>query len=54
MKAEEAVGHRLGIRGVPYFVVNGVYVLSGAQPPEQFVAALRESAAGSAVGKVGG
>ncbi|MGE0468739.1 MAG: putative thiol oxidoreductase, DsbA family, FrnE subfamily [Candidatus Nitrospira kreftii] len=54
VKAEEAVGHRLGIRGVPYFVVNGVYVLSGAQPPEQFVAALRESAAGSAVGKVGG
>ncbi|MBH0195652.1 MAG: DsbA family oxidoreductase [Nitrospira sp.] len=53
VKAEEAAGHRLGIRGVPYFVVNGVYVLSGAQPSEQFVAALRESAAGSVVGKAG-
>ena len=54
VKAEEAAGHRLGIRGVPYFVINGAYALSGAQPPEQFVAALRESAAGSAVGKAGG
>ncbi|MDH5195036.1 MAG: DsbA family oxidoreductase [Nitrospira sp.] len=54
VKAEEAAGHRSGIRGVPYFIVNGAYALSGAQPPEQFVAALRESAAGSAVGKVGG
>ena len=54
VKAEEAAGHRVGIRGVPYFVVNGAYVLSGAQPPEQFVTAFRESAAGSAVGKAGG
>ena len=26
VKAEEAVGRRLGIRGVPYFVLNGAYV----------------------------
>lgn len=53
VKAEEATGHRIGIRAVPYFVLNGTYALSGAQPPEQFVAAFRESAAGSAAGKAG-
>ncbi len=54
VRREEAAGHRRGIRGVPYFVLNGTSALSGAQPPEQLVAAFRESAAGSAVGKVGG
>ena len=53
VKVEEAAGHRLGIRGVPYFVINGAYVLSGAQPPEQLLTVFRESAAGSAVGKAG-
>lgn len=54
VKLEEAAGRRLGIRGVPYFVINGTSALSGAQPPEQLVAAFRESVAGSAVGKAGG
>ena len=54
VKVEESTGHRLGIRGVPYFVINGTSALSGAQPPEQLVAAFRESAAASAVGKAGG
>ncbi len=40
VKAEEAAGHRLGIRGVPYFVFNGEYGLSGAQPVPVFVSAL--------------
>ena len=53
VKAEETAGHRLGIRGVPYFVFNGVHVLSGAQPPEQFVAAFRQIEAGSSAGKAG-
>ncbi|TKB69301.1 MAG: DsbA family oxidoreductase [Nitrospira sp.] len=53
VKAEEAAGHHMGIRGVPYFVINGAYVLSGAQPPEQFLAAFRQSAAGLSVGKAG-
>jgi predicted DsbA family dithiol-disulfide isomerase len=53
VKAEEAAGHRLGIRSVPYFVFNGANALSGAQPPEQFVAAFRQSAVDSAVGKAG-
>jgi predicted DsbA family dithiol-disulfide isomerase len=54
VKAEEAAGHRVGIWGVPYFVFNGANALSGAQPPEQFLAAFRQSAVGSAVGKAGG
>lgn len=54
VNAEESAGHRLGIRGVPYFVINGTSALSGAQPPEQLVATFRESATDSVVGKVVG
>ena len=43
VKAEEAAGHRLGIRGVPYFLVNGSISISGAQPPDIFVAALQQA-----------
>ncbi|GKS56484.1 DSBA oxidoreductase [Nitrospira sp.] len=46
--AEQAVGHRLGIRGVPYFLIDDAYVLSGAQPPERLVAALRAAQSGAA------
>lgn len=53
VQAEEAAGHHMGIRGVPYFVVNGVDALSGAQPPEQFLAAFRQIEAGAAAGKAG-
>ena len=53
VKAEEAAGHRLGIRAVPYFVINGTSVLSGAQPPEELLAAFREIEVGSVVGKAG-
>ena len=42
VKAEESAGHRLGIRSVPYFLLNGTYALSGAQPPDRFVAALKQ------------
>ena len=54
VKAEEAVGRRLGISGVPYFALNGVHALSGAQPPEEFLAAFRQIETDSVVGKVGG
>lgn len=53
VQAEEAAGRRLGIRAVPYFVINGISVLSGAQPPEEFVAAFREIEVGSVAGKAG-
>lgn len=46
VKIEETVGHRLGIRGVPYFVLNGSISISGAQPPDIFVSALQQALAG--------
>ncbi|MEQ1790735.1 MAG: DsbA family oxidoreductase [Nitrospira sp.] len=42
VKAEESAGHRLGIRSVPYFLLNGTYALSGAQPPDRFVTAFKK------------
>lgn len=42
VRQEEARGHQLGIRGVPYFVLNGKTGLSGAQPVETFVAAIKQ------------
>ncbi len=53
VKAEEAAGHRLGIRGVPYFVFNGTSALSGAQPAEQFVTTLKAVGSDQAVRKAG-
>jgi predicted DsbA family dithiol-disulfide isomerase len=43
VKTEEAVGRRLGIRGVPYFVINGTVAISGAQPPDIFVSAIQQA-----------
>ena len=43
VKAEEAVGRHLGIRGVPYFVLNGSISISGAQPPDIFVSAFQQA-----------
>jgi predicted DsbA family dithiol-disulfide isomerase len=42
VRDEEAQGHRLGIRGVPYFLFNGSTVVSGAQPVETFVATINQ------------
>jgi predicted DsbA family dithiol-disulfide isomerase len=46
VKAEETIGRRLGIRGVPYFVINGAMAISGAQPPDIFVSAIQQASAG--------
>ncbi|MBI3808022.1 MAG: DsbA family oxidoreductase [Nitrospirae bacterium] len=43
VKGEEAVGRRLGISGVPYFVFNGHISIYGAQPPDIFVSAIRQA-----------
>ncbi|MBX3331300.1 MAG: DsbA family oxidoreductase [Nitrospira sp.] len=43
VKAEESVGHKLGIRAVPYFVVDKIYGISGAQPIEVFVSTLEKA-----------
>ncbi len=50
VQAEDRRARRLGIDGVPCFIVNGKYALSGAQEPEAFapifeLAASEESAA---------
>jgi predicted DsbA family dithiol-disulfide isomerase len=43
VKTEEAVGRRLGIRGVPYFVFNDRISISGAQPPDIIVSAIQQA-----------
>ena len=43
VKGEEAVGRRLGISGVPYFVFNGTVSISGAQPSDIFVSAIQQA-----------
>lgn len=53
VKAEESAGHKLGIRGVPYFVVDGTYAISGAQPADIFVSALKRVAGDRAQRKAG-
>lgn len=53
VKAEESTGHKLGIRGVPYFIVNGTYTISGAQPVDTFVSALKRVAADRTERKAG-
>jgi predicted DsbA family dithiol-disulfide isomerase len=42
VRQEEAQGRQLGIRGVPYFLLNGTTVVSGAQPVESFVSAIEQ------------
>jgi predicted DsbA family dithiol-disulfide isomerase len=31
------------VEGVPFFIVNGILTLSGAQPPDAFLAAFRQA-----------
>ena len=54
VKAEEAAGHRLGIRAVPYFVLNNRYGISGAQPLDVFVGAIEKIHAQQAEGLLSG
>jgi len=41
VRADEAAARELGIGGVPFFVIDGKYALSGAQPVATFVRALQ-------------
>jgi predicted DsbA family dithiol-disulfide isomerase len=43
VRADEALARRLGIDGVPAFVLSGRYLVSGAQPVEVFATALRRA-----------
>ncbi|MBW5447222.1 thioredoxin domain-containing protein [Cohnella sp. CFH 77786] len=40
VRADEEEAKRLGVRGVPYFVIDRKYAVSGAQPAEMFLHAL--------------
>jgi predicted DsbA family dithiol-disulfide isomerase len=43
VREEEETAQKLGIRGVPFFVLGGKYAVSGAQPVEVLVQALEEA-----------
>jgi predicted DsbA family dithiol-disulfide isomerase len=43
VRAEEAEGRALGLTGVPFFVIDRTYAISGAQPSDLFLEALRRA-----------
>ncbi len=45
VREDEAIAGQLGITGVPFFVIDGRYALSGAQPPENLLEVLHRAAA---------
>ncbi|TDC22432.1 DsbA family oxidoreductase [Streptomyces sp. 8K308] len=51
VRADFAEARRLGITGVPFFVLDGRYGVSGAQPTETFASALRQAYEGVAAGR---
>lgn len=42
VRNDENTAAKLGIRGVPYFIFNDKYVVSGAQPPQVFLEILEK------------
>jgi predicted DsbA family dithiol-disulfide isomerase len=44
VRAEEGEAHRLGVQGVPFFLVNGEVALSGAREPGAFLEAFEQVA----------
>jgi len=42
MLKDEAAAHKLGINGVPHFIFDGKYSISGAQDPKYFLATLKK------------
>jgi predicted DsbA family dithiol-disulfide isomerase len=51
VRADEERAHRLGVSGVPFFVVNGWVALSGAQPPELFRQAFEQAGEAAVAGE---
>ncbi|MDU0206498.1 DsbA family oxidoreductase [Paenibacillus sp. MAH-36] len=43
VRADELKAQKLGVRGVPYFLMNGKYAISGAQSKEVFAEALEKA-----------
>ena len=52
VREDQALAARLGIRGVPFFVFDHRYAVSGAQPAEELLTAMRR-AVGDATPKAG-
>jgi predicted DsbA family dithiol-disulfide isomerase len=50
VRADEELAARIGIRGVPYFVLGRRYGVSGAQPPDLLLQAFETAWAGAAAG----
>lgn len=42
VRQDESIAQQYGITGVPYFVINQKYAISGAQPKETFEGALKQ------------
>lgn len=42
VRADEQEAQQVGVSGVPFYLINKKYALTGAQPTEQFVQALRQ------------
>ncbi|MEI5906999.1 DsbA family oxidoreductase [Bacillus spongiae] len=42
VRGDESEAHTIGVQGVPFFVINDKYAISGAQPTEVFVGALEK------------
>ncbi|WP_203362085.1 DsbA family oxidoreductase [Bacillus sp. REN10] len=42
VRADENLARKLGVQGVPFFVINDKYAISGAQPTEAFLNALQK------------
>ena len=42
VRADQAQAQAYGIQGVPFFVIDGKYGVSGAQPPEAFAQIARQ------------
>ena len=44
VRMDIAEAQQIGVKGVPFFVINRKYAISGAQPAEAFANALRQAA----------
>ncbi|MDP4084116.1 MAG: DsbA family oxidoreductase [Bacillota bacterium] len=42
VRMDESIAQQYGITGVPFFILNGKYAISGAQPTETFINALKK------------
>lgn len=55
VRDDERLAGEIGVSGVPFFVIDGAFAISGAQPPELMLSGLRQAhAAGGAEQRVGG